>query len=78
MVVPGTGSLLLINLLSTAIVGIKEDSLLSSTFSLVTLSKAAVKLKSQGGTSRYNSPLYAPRAGSSGFRERPASPSFGV
>ena len=62
--------------MSTAIDNIKEDSLLSSTSSLATLSKAAVKIKSQGGTSRYNSPLYAPRAGSLGFRKRPASPSF--
>ena len=52
------------SLLSTAIDNVKEDSLLSSTSSLATLSNAAVKIKSQGGTSRYNSPLYAPRAGS--------------
>ena len=66
------------SLLSTAIDNVKEDSLLSSTSSLATLSKAAVKIKSQGGTSRYNSPVYAPRAGSSGFHKRPASPSFGA
>ena len=52
----------------------KEDSLLSSTSSLVALSKASSKNKSQGGTSRYTSPLDAPRAGSSGFRKRSASP----
>ena len=47
----------------------KEDSLLSSTSSL-----AASKNKSQGGTSRYTSPLDAPRTGSSGFRKRSTSP----
>ena len=76
LVAPGTGSLLFNqSLLSTAIENMKGDSLLSSTSSLATLSKAAVKDKSQGGTSRYNSPLDAPRAGSSGFRKRSASPS---
>ena len=63
LVAPGTGSLLFNQ-------SLLEDSLLSSTSSLATLSKAAVKNKSQGGTSRYNSPLDAPRAGSSGFRKR--------
>ena len=73
---PGTGSLLFNqSLLSTAIENMKEDSLLSSTSSLATLSKAVAKNKSQGGTSRYNSPLDAPREGSSGFRKRSASPS---
>ena len=76
LVAPGTGSLLFNqSLLSTAIENMKEDSLLSSTSSLATLSKAAVKNKSQGGISRYNSSLDAPRAGSSGFRKRSASPS---
>ena len=79
LVVPGTGSLLFNqSLLSTAIDNVKEVSLLSSTSSVAALSIAVVKIKSQGGTSRYNSPLYAPRAGSSGFRKRPAFPSFGV
>ena len=61
--------------LSTAIVNIKEDSLLSSTSSLATLSQAAVGNRLQGGTSRYNSPLDAPRAGSSFFRKRLSSSS---
>ena len=61
--------------MSTAIVNIEEDSWLSSTSSLATLSKAAVRNRSHGGTSRYNSPLDAPRAGSSFFRKRPSSPS---
>ena len=76
LVAPGTGSLLFNQpLLSTAIENMKEDSLLSSTSSLATLSKAVLKNKSQGGTSRYTSPLDAPRAGSTGFRKRSASPS---
>ena len=49
--------------------------MLSSTSSLATISKAAVSNRSQGGTSRYSSPLVAPRAGSSFFRERPSSSS---
>ena len=49
--------------------------MLSYTSSLATLSKAAVRNRSQGGTSRYNSPLDAPRACSSFFRKRPSSPS---
>ena len=59
--------------MSTAIENIKADSLLSSTSSLATLSKVVLN-KLQGGTSRYTSPLDAPRAGSSGFRKRSASP----
>ena len=49
--------------------------MLSSTSSLVTFSKAVASNRSQGGTSRYNSPLDAPRAGSSFFRKRPSSSS---
>ena len=76
LVAPGTDSLLFNqSLLSTAVENMKEGSLLSSTSSLATLSKAAAKNKLQGGTSRYSSPLDAPRAGSSGFRKRSASPS---
>ena len=76
LVAPDTGSLLFNqSLLSTVIENMKEDSLLSSTSSLATLSKAAVKNKSQGGISRYNSPLDALRVGSSGFCKRSASPS---
>ena len=75
LVAPSTDSLLFNqSLLSTAIENMKEDSLLSSTSSLAVLSKAASKNKLQGGTSRYTSPLDAPRAGSSGFHKRSASP----
>ena len=67
LVAPGTDSQLFNQpLLTTAIENMKEDSLLSSTSSLATLSKAALKNKSQGGTTRYSSPLEATRAGSSG------------
>ena len=76
LVAPGTSSLLFNqSLLSTTIENMKEHSLLSSSSSLATLSKAAAKNKSQGGTSRYTSPLDALCAGSSGFRKRSASPS---
>ena len=68
LVAPGTDSLLFNQpLLATAIENMKEDSLLSSTSSLASISKAALK-------SKYTSPLDAPRAGSSGFRKRSSSP----
>ena len=70
------GRTLLFNqpLLSTAIENMKEASLLSSTSSFASISKAALKSKAQGGPNKYTSPLDAPRAGSSGFRKRSASP----
>ena len=69
LVAPGTDSLL-----SSAIENMKEGSLLSSTSSLASISKAAIKSKSQGGSSKYTSPLDAPRAGTLGFRKRAFSP----
>ena len=75
LVAPGTGSLLFNQpLLSTAIENMKEDSLISSTSSLASISKAALKNKAPGGSLRYTSPLTTPRAGTSGFRKRAASP----
>ena len=75
LVAPGTDSLLFNQPLpSMAIENIKEDSLLSSTSSLAPISKAALKHKILGGSSRHASPLTAPRAGTSGFRKRAASP----
>ena len=75
LVTPGTDSLLFNQpLLSAAIENMKEDSLLSSTSSLASISMAASKSKSQGGASKYNSPLDAPRPGTSGFRKRSSSP----
>ena len=63
LVALGTGSLLFSQpLLSSAIENMKEDSLLSSTSSLASISKAAIKSKSQGGSGKYTSPLDTPRA----------------
>ena len=75
LVAPGTDSLLFNQpLLYAAIENMKEDSLLSSTSSLPSISKAASKSKSQGGVNKYTSPLDAPRPGTSGFRKRSSSP----
>ena len=75
LVAPGTDSLLFNQpLISTAIENMKEDSLLSATSSLASIFKAALKSKAQGNSAKYSSPLGAPRAGSSGFRKRSASP----
>ena len=75
LVAPGMDSLRFNQpLLATAIENMKEDSLLSSTSSLASISKAALKSKAQGGPNKYTSPLDAPRAGSSGFRKRSSSP----
>ena len=57
-----------------AIENIKEASLLSSTSSLASISKAVLKSKPPGGPASYNSPLDAPRAVPSGFRKRSSSP----
>ena len=62
------------SLLSTAIENMKEASLLSSTSSLASISKAALKSKPSGGQGSYQLPLTASRAGPSGFRKRSASP----
>ena len=75
LVAPGNGSFLFNQpLLSSAIENMKEDSLLSSTSSLASISKAAIKSKSQGGPGKYTSPLDTPRASTSGFRKRSSSP----
>ena len=75
LVAPGTGSFLFNQpLLSSAIENMKEDSLLSSTSSLASISKAAIKSKSQGGPGKYTSPLDTPRASTSVFRKRSSYP----
>ena len=75
LVAPGTDSMLFNQpLLSTAIENMKEDSLLSSTSSLASISKAALKSKAPGGSTKCTSPLDAPRVGPSGFRKCAASP----
>ena len=61
--------------LEKVVTSMKEDSLISSTASLASLSKAASRGRSgSSGSDRYSSPLDHPRAGSSGFRKRSASP----
>ena len=56
----------------------KEDSLISSTASLVSLSKAAARSRPRSsGSDQYSSPLDQPRSSSSGFRKRSAFPVHG-
>ena len=57
-----------------AIENMKEASHLSSTSSLASISKAALKSKPPGGQGAYKSPLDASRTGPSGFRKKSASP----
>ena len=72
---PGTDSFLFDQpLLEKVVTSMKEDSVISSTASLASLSKAASRGRSRSsGFDRYSSPLDHPRAGSSGFRKRSAS-----
>ena len=76
LVAPGTDSFLFDQpLLEKVVSNMKEDSLISSTASLAFLSKAASRGRSgSSGANRYTSPLDHPRAGSSGYRKRTASP----
>ena len=76
LVAPGTDSFLFDQpLLEKVVSNMKEDSLLSSTASLASLSKAASLGRSgSSGSDRYSSPLDHPRPGSSGYRKRSASP----
>ena len=56
----------------------KEDSLISSTASLASLSEAASRGRSgSSGEEKYTSQLDHPRAGSSSYRKRSASPVCG-
>ena len=65
-------------LLEKVVTVMKEDSLISSTASLASLSKVASRGRSgSSGSDRYSSPLYFSRAGPSGFRKRSASPARG-
>ena len=79
LVAPGTASFLFDQLLLEKVVtAMKEDSLISSTASLASLSKAASRGRSgSSGSDRYSLPLDFPRAGSSGFRKQSASPARG-
>ena len=76
LVAPGTDSFLFDQpLLEKVVTSMEEDSLISSTASLASLSKAASRDHSgSSGSDRYSSPLDHPCAGSSGFRKRSASP----
>ena len=76
LVAPGTDSFLFDQLLLEKLVAhMKEDSLISSTASLATLSKAASRGHSgSSGSDRYFSPLDQSRPGTSGFRKCSASP----
>ena len=79
LVAPGTESFLFNQpLLEKVVSQMKEDSLLSSTASLASLSKAASRGRSRSsGSERYSSPLDQPRSSSSGSRKRSASPGRG-
>ena len=76
LVAPGTDSFLFNQpLLEKVVSNMKEDSLISSTASLASLSKAVSRGRSgSSGADRYTSPLDHPHAGSSGYRKRSASP----
>ena len=79
LVAPGTDSLLFNQpLLEKVVTTIKEDSLVSSTASLASLSKAASRGRSgASGSGWYSSPLDDSRPGPSGYRKRFASPARG-
>ena len=73
---PGSDSLLFDQqLLEKLVCQLKEDSLISSTASLASLSKSASRGRGRSYSSdRYSSPLEHSRPGSSGYRKRLASP----
>ena len=78
LVSPGTSFLLDQPLLEKVVTAIKEDSLISSTASLASLSKVASRGRSgSSGSDRYSSPLDFSRAGPSGYHKRSASPACG-
>ena len=79
LVAPGTDSLLFNQpLLEKVVNTIKEDSLISSTASLASISKAASRERSRAsGSGRYTSPLDFSRPGPSGYLKCFASPSRG-
>ena len=79
LVAPGSGSFLFNQpLLEKVVTTVKEDSIISSTASLASLSRAASRGRSgASGSSRYSSPLDFSRPGPSGYRKRSSSPSRG-
>ena len=76
LVAPGTASFLFDQpLLEKVVTSVKEGSLISSTASLASLSKAASRGRSGSlGSDRYSSTLDHSRAGCLGFRKRSVSP----
>ena len=79
LVSPGTSSFLFDQpLLEKVVTAMKEDSLISSTASLASLSKVASRGRSgSSGSDRYSSPLDFSRPGASGYRKHLASPARG-
>ena len=79
LVAPGTDNLLFNQpLLEKVVSTIKEDSLISSTASLASISKAASRGRSgASGSGGYASPLDFSRPSTSGYRKRSASPARG-
>ena len=79
LVPPGTDNLLFNQpLLEKVVSTIKEDSLISSTASLASISKAAYRGRSgASGSGKYSSPLDFSRSSTSGYRKRSASPARG-
>ena len=79
LVAPGTDNLLFNQpLLEKVVSTIKEDSLISSTASLASISKAASRGRSgASGSGGYASPLDFSRHSTSGYRKRSASPARG-
>ena len=79
LVAPGSGSFLFNQpLLEKVVTTVKEDSIILSTASLESLSRAASRGRSGAlGSSRYSSPFDFSRPGPSGYRKRSASPSRG-
>ena len=79
LVAPGTDNLLFNQpLLEKVVSTIKEDSLISSTASLASISKVASRGRSgASGSSKYASPLDFSKPSTSGYRKRSASPARG-
>ena len=80
LVSPGSASFLFDQpLLEKVVTAMMEDSIISFTVSLVSLSKAASRGRSvASGSSRYLSPLDFLRPGHSGYRKRSSSPVRGL
>ena len=79
LVAPGSDTLLFNQpLLEKVVTTVKEDSLISSTASLASISQAASRGRSgASGSGRYTSPLDFSRPGPSGYQKRSASPPRG-